>query len=684
MSVLIDALKKAEERKEKKEETTTSTLDEFSDLFPDEHDNDELVLVEISNNEKLKTSFSDSEQLSELSSLDNWHQEEQFEKNQNTNLPETVTASDASQTAGFSEIKEPFENSFSQRQNDETNSTSSKWEDDFLPEFQHEIQELESSNALETETITDKSTDWNQEFLFNEIQKEEKKSEQAVTPNPLEATTSQALKTDSSRYETKQSPDEFELPKTLQSNQHFDSKKENSYNPPLGTLKTDEALENKSPLGTLKTDVDLDDKWFAEATTSSAPRPEAAKRIFAANALPPISSSKRTLGLLGVLCLVAVCVGYLFSMPSSLESSSLKFKHPMPENVAQQTAMEPALEEEDNPPTSPIFTPSSKHNLSPATPTKSLELIEQKTQVASTEKVVDKENSPKNILAVSSVTLPNETKTVKSLSSAKSSESSTDKLTQVTKLKPKASRTQPTTKAKQTPANSPKPASQPKVLTETSPSPASIQTLHKIVTHTIKKELSIGYNAFQRGDDKTASQAYQKALQQDQNNRDAMLGLGALALRKGKTRLAQSYYQRVLQLYPQDTYAQVGLVNTLDNHTPKSESQLKLLLEQAPQSAYISFSLGNLYANQGQWHKAQQAYFEAYRNENKQADYAYNLAISLEHLNQPQVALVYYQKALQLAQHQVVNFNPNVAQKRVKTLFNHTRQSALANLPTEY
>ena len=44
--------------------------------------------------------------------------------------------------------------------------------------------------------------------------------------------------------------------------------------------------------------------------------------------------------------------------------------------------------------------------------------------------------------------------------------------------------------------------------------------------------------------------------------------------------------------------------------------------------------------------EAQQAYFEAYRLESDNADYMYNLAVSLDQLKQPKLALDYYQKAL--------------------------------------
>ena len=202
---------------------------------------------------------------------------------------------------------------------------------------------------------------------------------------------------------------------------------------------------------------------------------------------------------------------------------------------------------------------------------------------------------------------------------------------------------------------------------------SGINIFHKTATSQMKTELSKGYSAFQQGDDRAAQRAYTRALRKDPDNRDALLGIAAVNLRMGNTQTAQQRYRQVLQLYPQEPYAQMGLINTLDHFSPETESQLKVLLEQAPQSAYLHFSLGNVYASQKRWAQAQQAYFDALRYDKNQANYAYNLAISLDHLNQPRTALTYYQKTLKLAQNQKISFNTQTVLKRVRTLKVYTR-----------
>jgi len=193
----------------------------------------------------------------------------------------------------------------------------------------------------------------------------------------------------------------------------------------------------------------------------------------------------------------------------------------------------------------------------------------------------------------------------------------------------------------------------------------------------IHAELTEAYHAFQQGNWGLAQQTYNQILQQDERNKDALLGLAAIAAQQGDKGRAQHYYQQVLYFYPQDFDAQAGLLANLGNASTTTESQLKLLLARSPETAHLHFSLGNLYANQGRWSQAQQAYFEAYRYENNRADYAYNLAISLDQINQPQAALDYYQKSLQLAQHQAINFNLQSVQQRIHTLQKQLANSAL-------
>jgi uncharacterized protein HemY len=61
----------------------------------------------------------------------------------------------------------------------------------------------------------------------------------------------------------------------------------------------------------------------------------------------------------------------------------------------------------------------------------------------------------------------------------------------------------------------------------------------------------------------------------------------------------------------------------------------------------LHVALGNLYAEHNQWALAQQAYFDAY-SLNASAENAFNLAVSLDQMGKPKLALPYYQHALAL------------------------------------
>ncbi len=132
---------------------------------------------------------------------------------------------------------------------------------------------------------------------------------------------------------------------------------------------------------------------------------------------------------------------------------------------------------------------------------------------------------------------------------------------------------------------------------------------------------------------------------------------------------------RVLELDPRNSYAQAGLISIVGGaDLQASESRLKQLIARDP-SAFLYFSLGNLYAEQGQWPSAQQAYFQAYQMQKDNPDYAFNLAIGLEHLGQNRLALDYYRKALDLSfKKGHANFDQSLVIQRVGQLSTRVEQ----------
>lgn len=181
--------------------------------------------------------------------------------------------------------------------------------------------------------------------------------------------------------------------------------------------------------------------------------------------------------------------------------------------------------------------------------------------------------------------------------------------------------------------------------------------------------LQRAYDDLQAGKLGEAQRGYEQVLRSDARNVDALLGLATLAGRQGQTELAQAYYQRALESDPNDATAQAGLINTRGQTDPGlSESRLKTALAGQPDSSALHFALGNLYARQARWSEAQQAYFRAYSGEPDNADFIFNLAVSLDHLRQYRLAAQYYQMALDVQSTQNTSFDRNQAKARVLEL----------------
>lgn len=178
-----------------------------------------------------------------------------------------------------------------------------------------------------------------------------------------------------------------------------------------------------------------------------------------------------------------------------------------------------------------------------------------------------------------------------------------------------------------------------------------------------------GYQAFRRNDLAAARESYQRALAREPNSRDALLGLAAVEVRSGQLAAAESRYLKLLEIDPRDTQAVAALVSLRGRLDPvASESRLKILIATQPEAAHLHFSLGNQYAQQSRWSEAQVAYSRAYSIDPDNADYAFNLAVSLDQLRQRKPALQYYERALVLFEKRAGSFPPAQARLRIQEL----------------
>lgn len=177
--------------------------------------------------------------------------------------------------------------------------------------------------------------------------------------------------------------------------------------------------------------------------------------------------------------------------------------------------------------------------------------------------------------------------------------------------------------------------------------------------------LNSAYDAYQRGQLDDAQRLYTQAAARERSV-DALLGLAAIAGIRNRDEEAARLYREVLDRDPHNASAQAALLDLLGNTDRQAtESRLKSLIDRAP-NASLYQTLGNLYAEQNRWSDAQIAYFESFRIAPSSADYAFNLAVSLDRLQQAQAALGYYEKALTLGGHS--RFDRAQAEMRIRQI----------------
>ena len=178
--------------------------------------------------------------------------------------------------------------------------------------------------------------------------------------------------------------------------------------------------------------------------------------------------------------------------------------------------------------------------------------------------------------------------------------------------------------------------------------------------------LSRAFRSFNAGQYDAAAELYRQVLQREASNRDALLGVAAVAMKRQQYAQARARYTQLLMLDPKDSVARAGL-SAIDQDV-RSESSIKFMLREQPDAAHLHFALGALYAEQQRWPEAQQSFFDAWAVDKQNADYAYNLAVSLDQLGKYQQALPIYRQALQLAGRQTVEFSTAAVQARIDQL----------------
>ncbi|MCH9704803.1 MAG: hypothetical protein K0U15_01585 [Proteobacteria bacterium] len=176
---------------------------------------------------------------------------------------------------------------------------------------------------------------------------------------------------------------------------------------------------------------------------------------------------------------------------------------------------------------------------------------------------------------------------------------------------------------------------------------------------------------YNKGSYLEAETIYRNVLIMSPTNRDALRGIARIGVTTGRYQAAVATYLDLLNYYPNDPIAIAELSNLRGDsgNFYEVEKALKGTLGKMPAAdGRLYFSLGNLYAQNRKFKDAQQAYFDAFSRETNNPDYAYNLAVILDYLNKPQLALRYYREALQLSVDLPVGFNRVEVKARIEDL----------------
>ena len=199
-------------------------------------------------------------------------------------------------------------------------------------------------------------------------------------------------------------------------------------------------------------------------------------------------------------------------------------------------------------------------------------------------------------------------------------------------------------------------------------SAVSFQKTNKV--DPVAEKLEAAWQAYEDAQYDQAKKSYKEILNIEDDNRDALLGLGAIAIIEKDNAIARDIYISLLKYDPRDPIAIAALANlrSTDASAEADEKYLLSMLKKNPGDAHLNFALGNIYAQQKKWKLAQHSYFNAWQNDNKNADYIFNLAVSMDQLGKQKQAVGFYQDCLNQSDDSRVSFSREAVKKRITEL----------------
>lgn len=158
------------------------------------------------------------------------------------------------------------------------------------------------------------------------------------------------------------------------------------------------------------------------------------------------------------------------------------------------------------------------------------------------------------------------------------------------------------------------------------------------------------YDAYREQDYRQAETYYLRALEIEPFHADALAGLAAVYQQTGRIERATETYQKILDYDPENTLAASAIISQRSKDADwDAESGLKVLLQRFPNSHHLHYVLGSNFAKESRWADARHEFLAAYRLAPRNADYSFNVAVSMEKLGDYNEARNYYEVALATA-----------------------------------
>ncbi len=178
-----------------------------------------------------------------------------------------------------------------------------------------------------------------------------------------------------------------------------------------------------------------------------------------------------------------------------------------------------------------------------------------------------------------------------------------------------------------------------------------------------------GYTAYSDGDYAAADSFYDQAMLLDPYNRDANLAVASVARQLGDFRRAENRYRHLLSLDGQDSAAFSGLLDVAAATGDQTiEHEMVVHIDNVEHPGRMHAALGNYYNAQRSWQLARDAWRDALTIDVSNPDYAFNLAVSLDHLQRHNSAIGYYQQALEHAATRTFHFDKTTTRDRLDSL----------------